>query len=197
MSVAETTDDAAVHERSPAVPDPDAAVGLRPIDDRDLELLRALLGDPAMTRHLGGPESDTQIRSRLHRLLRDRQAGATFAITLGDDPAGIGWAGWWEIRHLGGMVWEAGLSLLVPWQGRGIASRAFRLSLDRAATTRRHRLVHSFVAVENDAANRMCERVGFVRLGELDAPDPHGRLTRCADWRYELWPADGAPSGGA
>jgi RimJ/RimL family protein N-acetyltransferase len=182
-----------VHEPSPSRPIADLPVGLRPITAGDLELLRALLGDPAMTRHLGGPESDTQIRSRFHRLLRDRPAGATFAITVGDDRTGVGWVGWWEITHDGGTVWEAGLSLLIPWQGQGIARRAFRLALDRAAAARRHRLVHSFVALDNDQANRMCERVGFTRIGELDVADPRGRPIRCVDWRYDLWPAATAP----
>jgi len=169
-------------------PSDEVVVGLRPIGEGDLDLLRALLGDPAMTRHVGGPESEARIRARHHRLLRDRQPGATFAITVGDDPSGVGWVGYWETEHRGGIVWEAGLSLLPPWQGRGIATRAFNLALERAAAVRRHRVVHSFTAVENEAAARMCERVGFVSLGEVVVPDPKGRPTRCVDWRFELWP---------
>jgi RimJ/RimL family protein N-acetyltransferase len=174
----------------PVQPEPseEVVVGLRPIGEDDLDLLRALLGDPAMTRHVGGPESETRIRARHHRLLRDRQPGAMFAITVGDDPSGVGWAGYWETEHRGGVVWEAGLSLLAPWQGRGIATLAFRLVLERAAAERRHRVVHSFTAVANEAAARMCERVGFVNLGEAVVPDPKGRPTRCLDWRFELWP---------
>jgi RimJ/RimL family protein N-acetyltransferase len=174
----------------PVQPEPseEVVVGLRPIGEDDLDLLRALLGDPAMTRHVGGPESETRIRARHHRLLRDRQPGAMFAITVGDDPSGVGWAGYWETEHRGGVVWEAGLSLLAPWQGLGIATRAFHLALERAAAERRHRVVHSFTAVANEAAARMCERVGFVNLGEAVVPDPKGRPTRCLDWRFELWP---------
>jgi RimJ/RimL family protein N-acetyltransferase len=162
-------------------------VRLRPIGEDDLDLLRAILGDPAMTRHVGGPDSETKIRARHHRLLRDRQPGATFAVTVGEDPRGVGWVGYWETEHRGGIVWEAGLSLLPPWQGQGIATRAFHLALDRAAAERRHRFVHSFTAIENGAAARMCERVGFTNLGEVVVPDPKGRPTRCLDWRFELW----------
>ena len=174
----------------PSQPEPagDVVVALRPIDVGDLDLLRLLLGDPAMTRHVGGPESEAQIRARHHRLLRDRQPGATFAITVGDDSSGAGWVGYWETEHRGGIVWEAGLSLLTAWQGRGIATRAFHLLLERAAADRRYRVVHSFTALENVAAARMCERVGFVSLGEIVVPDPKGRPTRCVDWRFELRP---------
>src|SRR4029078_11601707 len=99
----------------------EVVVGLRPIGEDDLDLLRALLGDAAMTRHVAGPESEAKIRARHHRLLRDRQPGATFAITVRDDPKGVGWVGYWETEHGGGVGWEAGVSLLPPRQGQAVA----------------------------------------------------------------------------
>jgi RimJ/RimL family protein N-acetyltransferase len=168
-------------ERSPDV-------RIRPLAEGDLELMRAILGDPAMTEHLGGPQPDARILAAHREYLTDEAPGGVFAITLGDDPAGVGWIGYWETELHGAIVWEAGLSVLPRWQGRGIGSRAFRVALDRAAAERRHRYVHAFVGLDNTPSNRMCAAVGFEMLGETDVEHPPGSWSRCYEWRIALWP---------
>ncbi len=168
-------------------------VALRPWAEGDLDLMRAIVGDPAMTVYLGGPESDARIRSRHQGLLADTAPGGLFAITVDDDPAaadGVGWAGFWELEHHDRVVWEAGLSVLPPWQGRGIGSVAFRQLLALAAGDGRHRFVHAFPHVDNLASNRMCAGVGFELVEETEIEYPKGHWSRCNDWRYALW-ADG------
>ena len=44
-------------------------MALHPWSEDDLPLLEKLLGDPAMTMHLGGPESPEQIAQRHQRYL--------------------------------------------------------------------------------------------------------------------------------
>ncbi|MHB1135983.1 MAG: hypothetical protein ACYDHQ_06360 [Coriobacteriia bacterium] len=39
-------------------------VRIRPYDRADMALLRALLGDPELTRFIGGPETDEAITAR-------------------------------------------------------------------------------------------------------------------------------------
>jgi RimJ/RimL family protein N-acetyltransferase len=165
-------------------------VGLRPLGPGDLDLMRGLLGDPAMTAHLGGPQSDEEIEETFNAFLVDDAPGGIFAITAGDDPRGIGWLGYWETELHGSTVWEIGLSVLPAWQGHGLGSRAFRIGLDRAAVERRHRFVHAFVGLDNAASDRMCVRVGLERIGEEDVEYPPGHWSRCSEWRIALWPEE-------
>ena len=110
-----------------------------------------------------------------------------FAVTVGEDAVPAGWAGYRETEHHDRIVWEAGLSVLPAWQGRGVGSAAFRLILDLAAADGRHRFVHAFPQVANAASNRMCERVGFELVEETDIEYPAGHWSRCNDWRLALW----------
>jgi RimJ/RimL family protein N-acetyltransferase len=172
-------------------PSPEPSIGhvaLRPLGHADLDLMRGLLGDPAMTAHLGGPQSDEQIEATLSGFLVDDAPGGVFAITVGDDPRGVGWLGYWESELHGAVVWEIGLGVLPGWQGQGIGSRAFRIGLDRAAAERSHRFVHAFVGLDNAASDAMCARVGLERIGEEDVEYPPGRWSRCSEWRIALWP---------
>ena len=169
-------------------PDVPLDVRIRPLAEGDLELMRAILGDPAMTAHLGGPQPDEGIQAAHREYLADDAPGGVFAIALGDDPTGVGWIGYWETELHGATVWEAGLSVLPGWQGRGIGSRAFRVGLDQAAAERIHRYVHAFVGLDNHASNRMCAGLGFEQLGETDVEYPPGNWTRCNEWRIALWP---------
>ncbi len=175
---------------SDSPPAPIDRVSLRSFGPGDLDLMRALLGDPAMTRHLGGPQTEEQIQQTYEDYLVDDAPGGVYVVVVGDDPTGVGWAGLWESQLHGSTVWEIGLSVLPGWQGRGIGSRALRLALDRAADERRHRFVHAFVGLDNEGSSRMCARVGLERIGEEDVEYPPGRWTRCAEWRIALWPED-------
>ena len=97
-----------------------------------LPLLERLLGDPEMTRYIGGPESPEKLRSRHQRYLDFTQPGGTFAIAddvLGDS---VGWVGYWPSEWQGVEVWEVGWSVLPEAQGRGVATAAMRLVLERA-----------------------------------------------------------------
>jgi hypothetical protein len=50
-------------------------VGIRHWEQRDLPLLEKLLVDPAMTEHLGGPESPEKLADRHDRYCRSSAAG--------------------------------------------------------------------------------------------------------------------------
>ena len=60
----------------------------------DLDLMIALLGDPAMTEHLGGPETPEALRKRLDRYLAMTPAeGRMFVISVGPRPPAGGLGG--------------------------------------------------------------------------------------------------------
>jgi RimJ/RimL family protein N-acetyltransferase len=168
-------------------------VALRPWQSGDLSLLEALLGDPAMTTYVGGPESPAQLRARHQRYLADKSSGL-FAVVLAPEAgavhapeaAAVGWVGYWEKEWLGRHVWECGWSVLPDHHGRGIATAAAQLLIGRARADGRHRFLHAFPSVDNGASNAVCRKNGFVRRGEVDIEFPPGRPMRCNDWRLDL-----------
>ena len=171
-------------------------VAIRPWAEGDHDLLRALLGDPEMTRYLGGPETEEQIRSRHQRYLELGGTGAIFVITVGPEGSreDVGSVGYWERDDHGTPCWETGWSVLPAWQGRGLAVAGMRLALDHAAADGRHRFVHAYPSVENTASNRVCEKLGFELVGSEDFEYPKGHWMRCNDWKIALWRDAGAAS---
>jgi RimJ/RimL family protein N-acetyltransferase len=102
------------------------AVRIEPWGKEDLLPIEALLGDPEMTRHLGGPESPEKLAERHARFVRraDPAEGPQFRIALASSGEGVGCVGYceriWRDEH----VYEIGWSVLPRFQGR--ASRARR-----------------------------------------------------------------------
>jgi RimJ/RimL family protein N-acetyltransferase len=169
-----------------------SAVRLEAWGQDDLPVLEAALGDPAMTTHLGGPETPAKIAGRQARY---EQAGSgQFKIV--DDATGeaAGWVGHWDRSWRDGEVYEIGWAVLPRFQGRGIASAATTQLLEHLRTERKHRFVHAFPSVDNGASNALCRRLGFTLLEELDFEYPPGSVMRCNDWRLDLGGAASARS---
>lgn len=162
-------------------------VELRPWDDDDLPLLERLLGDPAMTEHLGGPETPQKLRERHERYTRNEFAGGTFVVLFGPDAVAAGWVGYWEMEWQDDAVWEAGWSVLPEFQGRGIATSATALVAERARAEKTHRFLHAFPSVGNGPSNAICRHAGFILLGEVDVEYPRGSQMRSNDWRLDLF----------
>jgi RimJ/RimL family protein N-acetyltransferase len=163
------------------------AVRLEPWGEDDLPLLRRLLGDPAMTEHLGGPESEEKLVSRQARYttLGEAGSGQMFKIVDADGNA-TGSVGYWEKDWGGGTVYETGWMVLPEHQGRGLASAGTRLVIEEARRQGRHRYLHAFPSVDNAPSNAICRKLGFELLGPCDFEYPPGNQLRCNDWRLEL-----------
>jgi RimJ/RimL family protein N-acetyltransferase len=161
-----------------------AAVRIETWGEGDLPLLQQLMGDPAMTEHLGGPESPEKIVER-HARYR-RSANRMFKIV--DEATGepVGSVGYWEREWRDQLVFEIGWSVLPAFQGRGIAGVATAQAIAAAAAERRHRFVHAFPSVENAASNAICRKLGFELLEECEFEYPPGNPMRCNDWRLDL-----------
>jgi RimJ/RimL family protein N-acetyltransferase len=166
-------------------------VGIRPWSEGDLPLLARLLGDPAMTEHLGGPETPEKLLERHQRYCRISVAGGggTFVIVLGSGGA-AGWAGYWETEWRDGRVWETGWSVLPEYQSHGVATEATAVVAERARAERKHRFMHAFPSVDNGPSNAVCRKAGFALQGEVDIEYPPGRPMRCNDWRLDLLAGD-------
>jgi RimJ/RimL family protein N-acetyltransferase len=157
--------------------------------DGDLPLLEQIMGDPEMTKHLGGPESPDKIAERQRRYERIEDAGTGRMFKIVDDATGeaAGSVGYWEREWRGEQVYETGWSVLPGFQGRGIAGAATALAIDAARAERTHRFLHAFPSVENAASNAICRKLGFELLGEVEFEYPKGSFMQCNDWRLDLF----------
>jgi RimJ/RimL family protein N-acetyltransferase len=160
---------------------------LEPWGAGDLPLLERLLGDPAMTEHLGGPESAAKLAERQQRYeqLPSTGAGEIFKIVDAQSGEAVGSVGYWE---RGEDAYETGWSVLPEFQGRGIATIATAQVIDRLRADARRRYLHAYPSVENHASNAICRKLGFelVDVEEYEYPPGSGNVMRCNDWRLEL-----------
>jgi RimJ/RimL family protein N-acetyltransferase len=158
-------------------------VQLEPWGKDDLPLVRRLMGDPAMTEHLGGPESEEKLVDRQRRY--ERETGM-FKIVDEETGEAVGSVGYWEKDWRGGTVYETGWSVLPEFQGRGIAVSGTRLVIELARAEQKHRYLHAFPSVENAPSNAICRKLGFELLGDQEFEYPKGHFMRCNDWRLDL-----------
>jgi RimJ/RimL family protein N-acetyltransferase len=162
-------------------------VRLRPWRTDDLGLLERLLGDPAMTEHLGGPETPEHLRSRLTQYLALKpEEGRMFVVTVGRDGEPVGSVGWWWHEAGDSPSLETGWSVLREFQGRGIATRAMRLMLELVAADTDQVAIHAYPTIENVASNALCRTLGFELLGSTDFEYPKGHPIVCNDWSFDL-----------
>jgi RimJ/RimL family protein N-acetyltransferase len=161
-----------------------ADVRLEPWGPDDLGLVEQLMGDPAMTEFLGGPETPEKLADRQRRYAQP--GSGMFKIVDVVSGQGIGSVGFWEREWRGGTVYETGWSVIPAFQGRGIAVEATRQAIELARDTGKHRWIHAFPQVVNAPSNAICRKLGFELLGEEDFEYPAGNPIRCNDWRMDL-----------
>jgi RimJ/RimL family protein N-acetyltransferase len=146
------------------------------------------MGDPAMTEHLGGPESPEKIAERQARYedVGDTSKGRMFKIVDEATGEAVGSVGYWEREWRGQHVYETGWSVLPAFQGRGIARAATAQAIEKARGEKKHRFLHAFPAVDNAASNAICRKLGFTLLEAREFEYPPGNFMRCNDWRLDL-----------
>ena len=74
----------------------------------------------------------------------------------------------WSHPEGGEPISEIGWMVLPEFQGRGLATAAVRLVLQRAREEQRWGVVHAFPGVTNGPSNGICRRLGFTLVGEQD-----------------------------
>ncbi|GHO62604.1 hypothetical protein KSC_014960 [Ktedonobacter sp. SOSP1-52] len=163
-------------------------IRIEPWGEGDLPLLKKLLGDPAMTEHLGGPESDEQLIKRQARYekLVESGKGRMFKVVLQETGEAVGSVGYWDSSHNGEEIYEMGWSVLPGFQGRGIAGKGAALVIAAARADGKHRFLHAFPSVENPPSNALCRKLGFTLVEECEFEYPKGHFMRCNDWCLDL-----------
>jgi RimJ/RimL family protein N-acetyltransferase len=146
------------------------------------------LNSPEMTEHLGGPESDEQLRLRHERYVRlaDSTEAFIFKVVLVSTGEVVGGVNFWEREWQGRQVYEMGWGVLTEFQDRGIASAAVREAIEVARGVGRREAIHAFPSLENGASNAICRKAGFQLMGEVPFEYPKGHWMRCNDWRIAL-----------
>lgn len=144
------------------------------------------MGDPAMTEHLGGPESPDKLRERQVRYERLQGGDRMFKIIDSASGAGIGSVGFWTKDWRDGPIYEVGWMVVPGFQGRGIAVAATAQAVEVAKDDARHRFMHAFPDVHNAPSNAICRRLGFELLGPCEFEFPKAHFMTCNDWRLDL-----------
>jgi RimJ/RimL family protein N-acetyltransferase len=163
-----------------------ASVTLVPWGPGDLPLLERLMGDAAMTAHLGGPESPEKLRARQRRYELLEPPDRMFRVVDVASGAGVGSVGFWQATWRGERILEIGWMVVPEFQGRGIARAATAQALDLARRDGTHGSVHAFPNVDNAPSNAICRTLGFELLGACEVEFPKGHRMTCNDWRLDL-----------
>ncbi len=74
--------------------------------------------------------------------------------------------------------------VLPAHQGRGVASAALTLLIERVMAEPRFPSIHAFPSVTNAPSNALCRKFGFVLLGQVDVVYS-GRTLHCNHWSLE------------
>ncbi len=161
---------------------------IEPWGEEDLPLLQRTVGDPEMTRYIGGPESEEALADRHAGYVKDAVSGDGRMFKIIDEASGqaVGTVGYWDREDSDEAGYEAGWFVLPEFQGRGVATAATRLAVNRARADGKHRYLHAFPSVDNAASNALCATLGFELLGPCDFEYPAGHMLRCNDWRVDL-----------
>lgn len=167
----------------------ETAVRIEPWAEGDLPILKRTLGDPEMTKYLGGPESDEKLAERQLKFERLAESGTGRMFKIVDEATGeaMGSVGYWDKTWRDDEVYEIGWFVIPEFQGRGVAGAATAQAIAGARSERKHRFMHAFPSVENLPSNAICRKLGFSLVEEREFEYPPGSFMRCNDWRLDLF----------
>jgi RimJ/RimL family protein N-acetyltransferase len=162
------------------------SIRLRPYADADRWLTEAIEMDPVMMANLGGPLPADALAGIHERRLRGMAADRLwyFAVELEPEGRTVGTICLWSDAIDGGPRSEAGWAILHAYQGRGLATQALRLLIERAVDDGRWGDIHAFPGVANGPSNAICRKAGFRNIGE-EVVEYAGRALRCNHWVLE------------
>lgn len=162
------------------------SIRLRPYADGDRWLTESIEMDPAMMADLGGPLAPDALPGIHERRLRGMATDRLWYFTVELEPEGraVGTICLWSDSVDGRTRSEAGWAILSEYQGRGLATRALQLLIERAVDDGRWGDIHAFPGITNGPSNAVCRKAGFRKVGE-EVVDYAGRALRCNHWVLE------------
>lgn len=149
------------------------SVKLRALQQKDRAAVISMLGDSRVMRFLGPrrslteDEADSWFRSALDNPSR-------FVIAQADTDELIGFCG---IKEINGVL-DFGYFIRSEFWGKGIATRACQLAVEKLATEVDLEVVQVFIAEDNVASQKVAEKLGWQvkQVGYKDGE--HGRYYR-------------------
>lgn len=155
---------------------------LVPYTDADLWLTVALETDPRVMAELGGPWKPEDVPATHARRLASVQTGTWwFKIVPEPGSPGIGTIGIWASESEGEALSETGWMILPEHQGRGHASAALGLLIERARAAPKWGDIHAFPGSTNAPSNALCRKFGFEQLDPVTV-DYAARALECNHW---------------
>jgi RimJ/RimL family protein N-acetyltransferase len=153
-------------------------IGFREWRADDEALIRAIWGDPEVTRFSGGPFTDTQVLQRLADEIANLRAHAVqyWPIFRRDDGAHLGCCGL-RPRTKGPDEFELGFHLRRDAWGRGYALEAARAIIAWAPACGASSLMAGHHP-DNHASGKLLLKLGFVHYGDEYYP-PTGLIEPC------------------
>jgi RimJ/RimL family protein N-acetyltransferase len=150
--------------------------------DSDFALTEALETDPVVMRELGGPIDQGRLSESHARRVED-----PWYFTIVPDPSGpaVGTIGIWEKALDGLTIHETGWMVLPESQGRGIATRALGLLIERVRDAPQFPTMHAFPPISNVPSNRLCRKFHFTLLRQR-AFVYAGRTLQCNHWMLDV-----------
>ena len=160
---------------------------LRPYDDSDLVLTRALEGDPIVMRHLGGAAPDGDRARAVHdKRMAGIAQGDLYRVVVPDgatDPVGL--VAIWREEFAGEPIHEFGIMFRPDHHRRGLGMAASRQIIAEFRAGGVADRLHCFSAVGNAATDHAAPILGFRPIGECDL-DYEGQPLRCRHWVMDL-----------
>lgn len=143
----------------------------------------ALETDPRVMAELGGPWTEDEARATHKRRIATVNEDGNWWFTVVPEPGkpAVGTIGVWASEIEGQACSEAGWMILPEHQGRGHASEALRLLIDRARADGRWGDIHACPGATNAPSNALCRKLGFEQVGTMTA-DYAGRNFACNHW---------------
>jgi RimJ/RimL family protein N-acetyltransferase len=145
-------------------------------------MTEALETDPETMRELGGAVPPEELPTAHRKRVSDPWY---FVVVPDGSEDHVGQIGIWEREFAGERIHEVGWMLLHSFRGRGIASAALALLLERVRAAGTFESIHAFPGVTNAPSNALCRRFGFSLREEVDA-EFRDRPLRCNHWVLKL-----------
>lgn len=148
-----------------------ARLGFRCWSNHDFPLASALWGDPRVTKLIGGPFSEQQIRERLDReicSMRDHRV-QYWPVFLLEDGRHVGCAGLRPYK-LEERIYELGFHLRPEFWHQGFAEEAARAAIAYGFETLGAKALFAGHHPENAASRHLLEKLGFRFTGTQPYP---------------------------